>query len=104
MGSFVCIVIEKRRIFNRRDYQSKRMGKGEGSGEGWGEGQGKGGEWKGDLCSSCNAGTKCCVGCCCPMVGNFFIADKIGHEGWQKFIGILDCFGGGGIFSAIGAM
>ena len=35
------------------------MGKGEGSGEGWGEGQGKGGEWKGDLCSSCNAGTKC---------------------------------------------
>ena len=36
-----------------------RMGKGEGSGEGWGEGQGNGGEWKGDLCSSCNAGTKC---------------------------------------------
>jgi hypothetical protein len=38
------------------------------------------------------------------MVGNFFVAEKIGESGWEKFIGILDCFGGGGLCSAIGAM
>ena len=116
------------------------MGKGEGNGEGWGEGQGKGGEWKGDLCSSCNAGPKCkyilhvlyhtnfrrfllgnplsksikfdnkvfCiflgfVSCCCPMVGNYFVAEKIGADGFEKFIGFLDCLGFGGLCSAIGA-
>jgi len=84
------------------------MGKGEGSGEGWGEGEGKGqgngGTWKGDLCGSCDCGLKCFLGCCLPPLGNFFIAEKTGNEGFEKFIGFLDFCGGGGLCSAIGAM
>merc|ERR1712036_73483 len=90
-------------VYHQRWKLNSRMGKGEGSGEGWGEGQGKGGEWKGDLCSSCNAGPKCFVSCCCPMVGNYFVAEKIGADGFEKFIGFLDCLGFGGLCSAIGA-
>merc|ERR1712018_556947 len=92
------------------DFQSKfnRMGKGEGSGEGWGEGEGKGqgngGTWKGDLCSSCDCGLKCFIGCCLPPIGNFFIAEKTGNDGFEKFIGFLDFCGGAGLCSAIGSM
>jgi len=84
------------------------MGKGEGNGEGWGEGEGKGqgngGTWKGDLCSSCDMGMKCCIGCCLPPIGNFFIAEKTGNDGFEKFIGFLDFCGGAGLCSAFGAM
>jgi len=84
------------------------MGKGEGSGEGWGEGEGKGqgngGTWKGDLCSSCDCGLKCFLGCCLPPLGNFFIAEKTNNDGFEKFIGFLDFCGGAGLCSAIGAM
>jgi len=84
------------------------MGKGEGNGEGWGEGEGKGqgngGTWKGDLCSSCDMGMKCFIGCCLPPIGNFFIAEKTGNDGFEKFIGFLDFCGGAGLCSAFGAM
>merc|ERR1712020_371651 len=69
---------------------NSRMGKGEGSGEGWGEGQGKGGEWKGSLCGSCDCGSKCFIGCCCPPCGNYFVAQKMNEEGWPAWIGFLD--------------
>ena len=32
------------------------------------------------------------------------VADKIGADGFEKFIGFLDFFGGAGLCSAIGAM
>ena len=44
------------------------------------------------------------LGCCCPPIGNFMVADKMGVDGFEKFIGFLDFFGGGCLCSAIGAM
>ena len=38
------------------------------------------------------------------MIGNYLIAEKINSDGFEKFIGFLDCLGGGGLCSAIGAM
>jgi len=84
------------------------MGKGKGTGEGWGEGEGKGkgqgGNWKGGLCSSCDFTPKCFIGCCLPPLGNYFIAERTGDDDVIKYIGFLDFFGGGGIFSAAAQM
>merc|ERR1712001_126654 len=108
MGVLYAKLYEKKHLFKNRAYQNIRMGKGEGNGEGWGEGEGKGqgqgGTWKGDLFSSCDVGPKCVLGACFPMIGNFFVADKLGTDGCEKFIGFLDFCGGAGLCSAIGSM
>ena len=44
------------------------------------------------------------LGCCLPPLGNFFIAEKTGNDGFEKFIGFLDFCGGAGLCSAIGSM
>lgn len=44
------------------------------------------------------------IGCCCPPIGNFLIAEKLNSEGFEKWIGFLDFVGFGGICSWIGAM
>ena len=44
------------------------------------------------------------IGCCLPPIGNFFIAEKTGNDGFEKFIGFLDFCGGAGLCSAFGAM
>merc|ERR1712130_850335 len=84
-------------VHHQRRKLNCRMGKGEGSGEGWGEGQGKGGEWKGSLCGSCDCGSKCFIGCCCPPCGNYFVAQKMNEDGWPAWIGFLDFCGGAGL-------
>ena len=46
-----------------------------------------------------------CLICCCPPIGNMFLAEKMGLEGFEyKYLSFLDFIGGGGIFSAISAM
>merc|ERR1712119_88885 len=98
MGSVIYTFVLIQSYFvgvnHQRRKLNSRMGKGEGSGEGWGEGQGKGGEWKGSLCGSCDCGSKCFIGCCCPPCGNYFVAQKMNEEGWPAWIGFLDFCGG----------
>ena len=45
-----------------------------------------------------------CIGCCCPAIGNYLVADKIGADEMTKYIGFLDFCGGGVIFSMLGQM
>ena len=42
------------------------------------------------------------IGCCLPPLGNLFIAEKIGADGIEKYIGLCDFLGGGGLCSALG--
>merc|ERR1712088_899456 len=102
MGSVIYTFVLIQSYFvgvnHQRRKLNSRMGKGEGSGEGWGEGQGKGGEWKGSLCGSCDCGSKCLIGCCCPPCGNYFVAQKMNEEGWPAWIGFLDFCGGAGLW------
>ena len=44
------------------------------------------------------------IGCCLPPLGNYFIAERTGDDDVIKYIGFLDFFGGGGIFSAAAQM
>ena len=44
------------------------------------------------------------IGCSLPPLGNYFIAERTGDDDVIKYIGFLDFFGGGGIFSAAAQM
>jgi len=93
------------------------MGKGEasgkGSGEGWGEGLGKGcghdpngpNEWKHGICGNCSPCGNCCLTCCCPPIGAYLLADKMGLEGPEyKYLPFLDFLGFGGLCTFISTM
>ena len=42
-----------------------------------------------------------CLGCCCPPIGNYMLAEKLGTDDVIKYIGFLDFLGGAGLCSFI---